>query len=478
VRLRPLTSRVNRLPIRVRIIVGFVLAMTVLLIAAGSFVYWRVRIDLDTGLDRDLSEQADGLQALIGPDGLPSGEATPDDVAPRTYQVLSADRKVIASTQGVGSTPLLDAGQLSRALDHAIHVELGNMLPASPHPLRLLATSLGGQDAPRVLVVSVQRDQRDEALRELLATLGLAGLGTLIVASFVGDRISKAALAPVETYRRQAVQIAGGATGMRLDVPDGRNDEITRLGSTFNDVLSALERALDRERSFVNDASHELRTPLTLLSARVQLLRRRQRSVVEHETALLELETDIHDLVTLSEHLLALGSAEEADRTIVEHCDLVHVVRQMDLPAVGAELHVVPGELVVAMAPMHVRQIVNNLIANAREHGAPPINLEIHSPSKGLAALTVSDSGEGMPAEFLLIAAERFTRGDSARTRRGSGLGLAVVNAIVRRHDGELRVCSAGQHHRLNPVFDTACSHPSDGTHVTIILQLRTGATP
>ncbi|MET7424771.1 HAMP domain-containing protein, partial [Dactylosporangium sp. NPDC005555] len=59
---------------------------------------------------------------------------------------------------------------------------------------------------------------------------------------------------------------AGGATGVRLDVPAG-DDELTRLGGTLNDMLAALDTALQRERRFVSDASHELRTPLTLLAA-------------------------------------------------------------------------------------------------------------------------------------------------------------------------------------------------------------------
>ena len=99
----------------------------------------------------------------------------------------------------------------------------------------------------------------------------------------VGDLLARLALRPVERYRAQADDIIAGATGVRLEVPPERDDEVTRLGHTLNTMLAALEGAVDRERRFVNDASHELRTPLTLLTSRLQLARRRHRTVQDHE---------------------------------------------------------------------------------------------------------------------------------------------------------------------------------------------------
>ena len=86
------------------------------------------------------------------------------------------------------------------------------------------------------------------------------------VASLVGDQLARLALRPVERYRRRAAEIAAGSSHLRLEVPDERDDEVTRLGHTLNEMLAALDESLERERQFVGDASHELRTPLTLLS--------------------------------------------------------------------------------------------------------------------------------------------------------------------------------------------------------------------
>ena len=189
--------------------------------------------------------------------------------------------------------------------------DLGRLLPGSGDPYRIHVTAVA---TDRYLLVAVGRNHRDEALRELLLQLSLAGLAALTLAALVGDLLARAALRPVERYRRRAEEISAGANGLRLDVPPGRDDEVTRLGHTLNDMLAAQEHSLEHERRFVNDASHELRTPLTLLQSRLQLARRRRRSVEEHEQVLDELTVDVARLADLADQLLTLGT-HQPDRT-------------------------------------------------------------------------------------------------------------------------------------------------------------------
>jgi two-component system OmpR family sensor kinase len=467
-----IASAGRRLPLRVRLVAGFVLAMTVLLFGTGVFVYWRVRIDLDTALDRDLSDARTAVEPLIGANGVVAEPTTPGPTAAeRLHQVLSSTGQVLSFGEGVGSAPLIKGDDVERAARRPIRVQVGGLLPASSRPLRLLASPVVGHSPAAVLVVAVQRDQRDEALRELLATLLIAGLGALVVAGLVGERLAKAALVPVERYRAQAATIAAGASGVRLDVPTSRDDEVTRLGHTFNDVLSALEHALERERRFVDDASHELRTPLTLLSSRVQLLRGRTRSVDEHEQALAELATDIDDLIELSDRLLDLGSS--AAGSPFEHpaavVDLRELTRAMGLDQLGIQVDIGPTPALASLTPAAFRQIVGNLVGNARTHGADPVAITVRVRADAVI-LSVSDTGAGMPLEFVPVAVERFRRGNEARGRPGTGLGLGLVDALIRRHDGELRICSAGAHHRVTKRFAFPCAHVEQGTTITVAL--------
>ena len=453
---------VAALPLRVRLVAGFVLAMTVVLTGAGAFVYWRVSYALDLRLDQDLRAEAAALAPLV----TDAGALRPDPGLERTpgaqqYQVLDDAGRVLAHGSAFGPAALLSAEQARRATRSEVVADRGELLPASRRPLRLLTLALPGPGPARVLLVGDRRDGRDEALRELLAQLLLAGVGALALAALVGERLARAALAPVERYRARAASIAAGAQGVRLEVPAGRDDEVTRLGHTLNDVLDALEQALERERRFTQDASHELRTPLTLLSTRVQLALRRERSPQEHEQVLRELARDVDGLRALAEQLLRTTTA--ARRAPGPGCDLAAVVRASVAGAVA------PGEVPVLLPAEQVRQVADNLVGNATAHGAGPVRVEVRSEG-GVAVLTVTDEGPGVEPAFLPQAADRFARADTARGRPGAGLGLSLVRALVEAHDGELRLCSRGVHHRYAQRYDVACGHPPGGTTATVLL--------
>jgi signal transduction histidine kinase len=75
-----------------------------------------------------------------------------------------------------------------------------------------------------------------------------------------------------------------------------------------------------------------------------------------------------------------------------------------------------------------------------------------------------------MDPDFLAQATARFTRADAARSTAGTGLGLAVVDAIIGAHHGELRICANGTHHRIGTSFPAACRHPDHGTTITVLL--------
>lgn len=458
---------IGRLPLRVRLVAGFSLATFVVLLAAGALVYWRVQYALDRDLDTELSQAVATITPLVGADGVVADR----DAAEATglaWQVVGPDGVVVDRGGPAGTAPMVrpGTGTTTRTAD------VGAFLPAARKPYRVRIVPAGPAGAH--LLVGVPRDHRDEALRELLLQLALAGLGALVVTAFVGDRLARAALRPVERYRQQAAAIAAGATELRLDVPADRDDEVTRLGHTFNDMLAALERALDRERQFVNEASHELRTPITLLAGRIQLARRRPRSAEEHEHVLAELQVDVARLARLADHLLALGGPATHGTA-----DLVAITaRLVDQSRIAAPeragdltLELLATEVPVGLDELAGERLVSNLLANAATHGAPPVEVVVDRPAPGLARLLVTDAGPGMPPELLATATQRFVRADEARSRPGSGLGLALVAAVVRGAGGELRLCHDGHHHSTGTAQPVACTHGARMT-VTVLLPL------
>ena len=481
----------RRLPLRIRLVAGFSLAITVVLLAAGAFVYWRVTYALDLRLNADAQQAVKSLAPLVSPDGVLHPEpATAATEESRLFQVLDARGRVLSSGADLRVTPLLPASEVVAALRAPLRRDVGGLLPRSAHPLRLLAVPILANQA--VLVVAVRRDQRDEALRELLAQLAIAGAGSLVISAFVGERLAKAALAPVERYRNQAAAIASGATGVRLDVPPDRHDEVTRLGDTLNTMLAALENTVAREKRFTADASHELRTPLTLLSTRVQLTLSRDRSSDEYERALHELQIDIDELSVLATHLLELSAAENHPAALTSVPAVVALLRAIVVERPSVSLHVnaartseqeTPGRagttgFLVPVGPTQLRQILNNLLDNAQTHGTTPVDLRAEVDDKAgslLLRLTVTDAGTGLPPEFLPFAVERFARGEGATDLPGAGLGLALVAELVSTAGGELRLCSRGVHHRVTAAFDLPCAHAVGGTTASVLLPVRVG---
>jgi len=468
-----LRRRLSRLPLRGRLVAGFVVTMFLVLLVAGGFVYWRVQTALDQGLDESLVGAADSLAPSVTPSGhLPADKASLARID--GFQVLDRTGRVLDDDARLGAVPVLAPRQVADALAAPLFRDIGELLPIAHRPLRLYAVPAGD----KVLVVALRRDEHDEALRELLVQLITAGLGALLLTGFVGDRLARAALRPVESYRAQAARIAAGSPHLRLDVPPDRDDEITRLGHTLNAMLAALEEALARERRFIDDASHELRTPLTVLTSRVQLMLRRPRSLEEHEAALEEIREDLSRMTDLADQLLELGTVQQATDTGPSNLVAVAartVEARVELAAPGTAYHqagalrlTTEGDLHVALAALTLARIIDNLLENAAAHGAPPV--EVRADRWGdWVRLVVHDSGVGMGPDLLATATERFARSAEARARPGAGLGLSLVADAVTRAGGQLRLCSAGHHHRLGHDVPLPCDHDA-GMTATVFL--------
>ena len=477
-----LRERLHRLPLRARLVAGFSASMFVVLAAAGAFVYWRV----DYALDRQINTELTAVSHVVAPLVTPSGRlARGADrvVGDQLYQVMSRDGTVLNYSPALGPAPIVGAATVRRALTTPVRRDIGTLLPIKNRRLRAYASALpgDGHQQAAVLVVAVRRDHRDEALLELLGQLAAAGVGALLVTALVGERLARFALRPVERYRAQAEDIAAGASGVRLDVPDDRDDEVTRLGHTLNAMLEALEDALEAERRFVNDASHELRTPLTLLKTRVQLARRRTRSLAEHEAVLAEIDTDVVRLTRLADQLLDMGAQgqPESDREVADLADVAtrEVSRRNALARAArhgggsAPVTVVAGARVdVRLGAVQVSQVLGNLLDNADRHGAAPVTVTVDRAGD-CGRLVVADRGAGMDPEMLASATHRFARSAESRSREGFGLGLSLVESIVSRAGGELRLCFGGSHERFGQRHPAPCTHDAAMT-VTVLLPL------
>ena len=232
----------------------------------------------------------------------------------------------------------------------------------------------------------------------------------------------------------------------------GGNDELTVLGSEFNDLVDRLQTSEQKRRNFVSDASHELKTPL----ASIKLL---TDSILQNDmdaATIREFVADIGDeadrLNRMSQKLLSLSRVEsQAD----SDCEIVYlaptverVVRMLNAVANESQIRIcsdLSEDSTILVLEDDLYQIIFNLVENGIKYNTPGGTLYITlGREKDNAILTVRDTGVGIPAESLDHIFERFYRVDKARSRKsgGSGLGLSIVRNMVERNRGQIHVSS------------------------------------
>jgi two-component system OmpR family sensor kinase len=419
---------VNRLPIRVRLTLGFAAAMAVVLAAVGIFVYQRVAKELLATIDQTLVGQVKE-ETLAGRVDTDTGSG------PTLAQLFDPQGRM-RSSQPPGQPPLVGRQVLAEAAGG--QVWLNTPLPGRKGEWRVLAQPAPSGNGVAVLARSLvpRNESLDHLRHELLIFLPLA----LLAASLGGYALAAGALRPVEDLRRRAEAVTPGEPS-KLPVPPA-GDEVSRLAVTLNDMLARLQAAVEHERRFVADASHELRTPLALLRTELDLALRRPRSQEELESALRSAAEETQRLSRLADDLLLIARADEGSLPI-----RLEVVAAGDLLAdaavrfegranrLGRDLRVEETALHVNADPLRVGQALVNLVDNALTHGGGTVELAAEKRD-GFVELHVRDGGFGFPDDFRARAFDRFSRADEARSRGGSGLGLSIVELVARAHGG------------------------------------------
>jgi heavy metal sensor kinase len=431
---------VTRIPIRLRVTLAFTVVMAILLTALGFFVYSRFESQLNEQVDESLRAHGDDIASLVAHRNLSRSVALlgrEESFA----QVLTPDGQIYATTPQLGDHPQLTPAEAARAAQ-ASFITTRDHVRSIQGEARLLARPAEGRGQTYVVVVAGTLDDRNESLANLRAILLIGGPVALLLASLAGYLVSGTAFRPVEAMRRRAAETSAAEPEERLPLPEAK-DELRRLGETLNGMLGRLEAALERERTFVDDASHELRTPLALHKTELELALRYAKTPEEMRAAIASAIVEVDRLSALAEDLLVLARSQQGKLAVhlrrVRLADLLGDVRERfaaRLSESGRSLVVEPANgLVVDADPVRLEQALTNLIENAIEHGAGEITLSTAKSGRELE-IHVSDRGPGFPPEFLDRAFERFTRADPARGGDGTGLGLAIVEAIAKAHRG------------------------------------------
>ncbi len=307
-----------------------------------------------------------------------------------------------------------------------------------------------------VYIVQVARTltERDRTLKSLATTLGVAGLLTILIAFGVGWILSGLTLRPIDRITQTAQDIGDEHDFTRRVDYTGPQDEIGRLASTFNQMLSGLqdayqkvERALQMQRNFVADVSHELRTPLTTLRGNLGLLNRKPPAPPEEQADILSDMVEESDrLIRLVNDLLLLAHADAGWSLAQESVEIQPVIeetsRQVHLLDPNRQIRLdIPTELEIIGDRDAFKQVMLILLDNAIKHSEGNIDVRAQL-TNSQAEICVQDYGEGIAPDVLAHVFDRFYRGDDQAIIPGFGLGLSIAKALVEGMNGKITIDS------------------------------------
>jgi two-component system OmpR family sensor kinase len=295
-------------------------------------------------------------------------------------------------------------------------------------------------------------------LQGLDSTLIFGGLVLLVGFGVASWLLASAALRPVERMRRKAELL--GADPSEGGLPVGpAHDEIAELATTLNALLDRIRRSAEREKQMVSDAAHELRTPLSVLKTQLELAHNDFGDADALARQLVAAEASVDRLSALATNMLELSRLESdgtlttpstTEDLVTELMGSVDRARMLALAKdveVGFAVNVTGADAAFALGQDSFGRVVDNLLSNAiaAVDSEGSVTASLTKQPAGLV-LEVRDDGPGMPESFLPHAFDRFSRPDDSRTSStgGSGLGLALVGAIVDSAGGNVSLRNGG----------------------------------
>ena len=313
--------------------------------------------------------------------------------------------------------------------------------------------SLFEVDGRFVWVRGVVKDFAEQGMFSFIMRLAaIAFPGLVLVAALGGYVITRRAFRPVRDVIETVEDITtDGDLSRRVRIEAEHvesNDEIYKLAGTFNEMFDKLEKTFDQEKQFTSDVSHELRTPLAVIISQSDYAmedegyRARALETINREAR--RMSDLVNRLLTLSRSDAGRLALDKSEVDMTEMCQIV--AEQQESAAeqknITIETDIEDNIAVIGDESMIIR-IVLNLMDNALKYGKESGKIKLSLTKDGtFAVCSVEDDGIGIKEEDVEKIWERFYRVDAARSEEGSGLGLAMVEALVRAHGGTVEARS------------------------------------
>ncbi len=283
--------------------------------------------------------------------------------------------------------------------------------------------------------------------QDTTVTVIVVALGAAIVASLAGIAVAGRIVRPLRSLEDAASAVASGDLGRRSGVAE-RDDEVGSLGRSFDGMAAELQRSDDARRRLLQDAAHELRTPLAVIDATASAIADGVYAPDERHLATIRDQSRL--LARIVDDLRTIGLAEGGRLSLHrQHVRVDHLVTsvadafQARAAAAGVGLSVAPLPVAAIDGDRdRLRQVLGALLDNALRHtpsgGQVHVSAGVRPEADGNVRIEVADTGPGIAPQDVPRLFDRFYQADRARDRSTgtSGLGLAIVRAIVEAHGG------------------------------------------
>lgn len=443
----------------VRLALLFALATLLTFTLVGSYLYYSLARQLENHDDQELIGKVTLMRHLAAK--ARSVQAIRDD--PHSFMdatlghndllliVRSADGALLLNTRPeAGSLPALPMAGVDRTPDekfrHSLHTSAG--LPVRATALWASIDSSG--EKVQIIVAHNISDSLEMLASYRNRILG-AALSGAILAALLGYVLARRGLRPTRLIAQQAHSITAQRLDRGLDVASAPY-ELQQLVLAFNSMLDRLHDSFQRLSQFSADLAHDLRTPINNLMVQTQVALAQPRLPEEYQGLLVSNVEEYERLARMLDNMLFLARADHAHVAIAfEQLDCaLELQRIADYFEGVAEDSGVGLSIAAAGSvradPMLLRRAISNLVANAIRYTAAgqTVRLEAKQVENEQATLiTVSNPGPQIAPSAVPQLFDRFYRVDPARSDSASsaGLGLAIVQSIMRLHGGRVELC-------------------------------------
>ena len=405
----------------------------------------------------ELASSVDGLDIHLHE--VPSGALSEGQYTEKFVQIFESDGRVRLASASLRDQPALVPIDLVRAALRG-QAPLASVAVGRRHGrVTVLAAPVGSRSY--AILVGLYRDEVDAHLARLAWLLGTVWVCGVLATSALGYGLASRALGPVVRITRRAERIAAGDFAARLD-PLSSQDEVGEMSRSLNSVLERLHGALEAHRRFASDASHELRAPIAAMTGAIDVTLKRPRSAGEYRDALVAVGERLSTLTALCDDLTTLVQAQEGAQGL--ELTEVSVLTQLEEAAERLASVAAAGGVtirtdqlpdLVAYAELRLLgRVFDNVLSNAVHYNHEGGQVVLCGSAEeragddwkpGMVAITITDTGCGIPAEQSERVFDRFFRLDPSRARLtgGSGLGLAICREVLTVLGGAIRVQSS-----------------------------------